>query len=186
MTSSKSKNDEPLSLDDLIDAAELPGRVVSVCLRGDLVAQIEDLDAQLVEKRKLGQTLADAGDARLLAEQIEQLRAEMQRHSVQFHLRGLTRPEKQALEAKHPPRDGNDNDKAMGFNEETFYVPLIRACLVEPEISDAQWAKLEPRLSDGQIEELARAAWHVTTGAVRVPFSSAAFKTLRRSEETSQ
>jgi len=182
-----------VGLDQMLSTAALPERTVEVCLRGDLVAQVEDLERELRDLRTNTVTMADRGRARGLAEQIETLRVEMQSSVVVFRLRGLNRKAWAGLLGLHPPRNDpgtskkdQDTDKALGYNVETFFPALIRACLVEPAMSDEQWKRLEELLTSKQYDDLIDAALAVTRRKVDVPFSFASSAMLATSGETSR
>lgn len=170
----------------LLDSAALPEKTVEVCLRGDLVAQVEDAERELRDVRTNAQTMADRGAARVLAERIQALREEMQSSSVVFRLRGLTRQGWTALLTEHPPRPGEQTDKTLGYNTDTFFPALIRACLVEPELNDEQWEQLDAVMSAAQFDDLADAALAASRRKVDIPFSFAASATLSTSGETSK
>lgn len=172
-------------LDTQLDEASLPEKTVEVCLRGDLVAQVEDLERELRDLRTNTETMADQGRARKVAERIEAARAEMSAKAIVFRFRGLDRHGWAQLLTDCPPRDGVATDKALGYNPETFYPALIRRCLVEPQVTDEQWERLDARLSSGQFDSLADTALAVSRRKVDVPFSFAASATLRSSAETS-
>lgn len=169
----------------LLGAASLPERKVPVCLRGDLQAEIDELERQLREQYQNPQTMADRGDRRRLAEQIETVREQMRSSIITFRLRGLNRRRYSDLLAAHPPRRDNDEDKALGYNSDSFWPALIRACLVEPNLSDEQWERLDDQLSSAQFDLLLNAAHNLCRRPVDVPFSSAASATLSSSGETS-
>lgn len=175
-----------MSLDDLLNSAALPEKTVEVCLRGDLTAEVEDLERQMRDVRTNAQTMAERGTVSALAQRIEELRREMQSSAVVFRLRGLNRAGWTALLRAHPPRKDDKVDAAMGYNVETFFSALIRACLLEPEVTDEQWERLEALLSSKQYDDLADAALTVSRRKVDVPFSFAASATLRTSDETSK
>jgi hypothetical protein len=152
-----------------------------VCLRGDLVAQFEDLERDLRDARTDTQTMADQGRARQLAEQIEAVRQEMQQSAIVFRLRALNRKAWAKLLTEHPPRkkgtapdEAVEGDQSLGYNVETFFPALIRQCLIEPEVDDAQWERLDSLLSTRQYDDLAEAAIAVCRRKVDVPFSFAA------------
>jgi hypothetical protein len=171
----------------LIAAAKLPERTVPICLRGDLVAEHEELDRQLEEaNRRDSDSLAGSG-AGDLVDQIEALQEEMRAATVTFRLRALPKPRWRALLAEHPPRrDADDKpdpeDAAIGVNQETFWDAIARACLIEPEVDDETWALMagpDGKLTDRQIGQLADAAWAVNRGDVSVPFSRAVLQARR-------
>jgi hypothetical protein len=171
----------------LLGTAKLPERTVLICLRGDLVAEHEELERQLADlNRRPSDSLAGNG-ATEVAERIEALQEQMAASTVTFRLRAMPKPKWRALLAEHPPRrddDGNPNpeDAQIGVNLETFWDAIARACIVEPEIDDETWEILagpEGKLTDNQVGRLADAAWSVNRGDVDVPFSRAASQARR-------
>jgi hypothetical protein len=173
-------------LSALLDTAALPERTVEICLRGDLVSKVEDLERQLRDAQTSLTTLADAGRAQLLATEIESVREQMRAASVVFRLRGLNRQDWRAILAAHPPREDDRDDNILGYNQDTFFPALIRACLIEPDVDDETWARLEPVLSSKQFDDLADAALGTSRRTVDVPFSFAASATLRHSADESK
>lgn len=169
--------------------AKLPEKSVPICLRGDLVADFEEAERLLVEANKSrGDSLAGGEKLGELAERVEQLREQMRDHFYDFRLRALPKRQWRALVAEHQPRrvDGaegpevHEDDKYIGVNAETFFDAMIRACLVDPELDDQQWAHLLEVLSDKQYEALSSAAWGVNRSDVDVPFSHVASLISRR------
>lgn len=183
--------DKPkLAFVDLLAQAKPAERTIRLCLRGDLVAQFEELDRRRAEAE--AEAKAQAGSlagspAVALARQMEQLQQQMQDSTYRFRLRALPRKAYQALVAAHPPRRDADgevlaDDRHAQVNVETFYEPLIRACLVDPVLDDAQWERLaEEVLSDRQFEQLALAAYATCRGDIDIPFSFGASQTLKTS-----
>jgi hypothetical protein len=170
----------------LADAA-LPERTVPLCLRGDLVAEHEELDRRLEEANRRPADSLEGNGAGDLVDQIEALQARMQASTVVFRLRALPKPAWRALIAAHPPRrdtDGNplQEDAAIGLNMETFFDAITRACLVYPVIDDETWAMMAGpagKLTDRQLGQLSDAAWAVNRGEIDVPFSHAASRARR-------
>jgi hypothetical protein len=175
---------------DKIANAKLPRLTVPICLRGDLVAEIERLDRELVAASSSPSTgMEDGARLRELAERIEDLRTEMREdgNNHDFVLQALPGRDYRALKAQHPPRldDEGDvvaGDRLLGANIDTLAEPLLRACCVDPELDDATWRSLEPVLTDGQYDQLVNAALLVNQGKVTVPFSRAASKVMRSTE----
>lgn len=177
-------------IDQLLAQARPAERTVSLCLRGDLVAAFERLEAEHAKAvERPATSLGDDGPSALaLAQQMEALRQQMQESTVVFTVRALTpRARYTDLVLAHPPRadiEGNPvpQDRENGYNVETFYPALIRACVVDPVMTDDRWDRLDAVLSDRQFDELAIAALAVNRGAVSIPFSPAASRTLQNSE----
>lgn len=175
---------------DKVANAKLPVTTVPICLRGDLVAEIERLDRELIAASGGPSTgLEDGAHLRDLAERIETLRAEMAADDANhvFVLRAIPTREYRALKALHPPRLDDTGqviaeDRITGANIDTIAEPLLRACCVDPVLDDATWRAVEPVLSDGQYDDLVNASLLVNQGTVSVPFSRAAFRVMRSTE----
>lgn len=181
MSNRKKTKRDPL---EIIRQARLPESVVPVCVRGDLAAEVEELNRRLAElKERPTDRLVGNPEARRIAEQIEALRAEMAEATVKFRLRALPHREYAKLEAQHPPRKDDDRDTTVGFNLETFPEPLIRACLVEPQLDDDAWQHLIDSLTFHQWDALFTAALMLNRREVSIPFSLAASRILRDSGE---
>lgn len=174
------------SVDALIASAALPRRTIHVCVRGDLVAEVERLEREIsAQHNPLGDTrLTGNAEARKIAEQIESLRAEMQDSTIEFVLQALPRRAFQKFYADHPPRDSNADDKAMGYNTETFHDDLVRASIVEPVLSDEQWGQLADNMTAAQWHEFVTASQTLNMERVSIPFSLSASAALQRSDET--
>lgn len=169
-----------LAFSDVLAKARPAERSIRLCLRGDLVAQWEDLERQLgrAQTQTAGDSLAGTGAA-AIAKAMEDLRGQMEDSTVTFVVRALPRPAYRAFCAAHPPRQGPDGkpipEDADGLNSETFGFDLARRCVAEPEMTDDEYAHLvDDILSDRQFEQLYLAALAVCRGDVDVPFSYAA------------
>lgn len=163
-------------------------RSVELCLRGDLFAQMQELQRRLVVAQEHEKAVGslDGGEAHQLAEQIETLREQMHAHTIDVKLRALPRRKWRALIAEHAPREDNEADRLVGFNEDTFFDAAIRACAIEPNLDDADWDSLDGLLSDAQWNSLANAAWAVNARDVDVPFSRRASQILASSAPESE
>lgn len=165
----------------ILAGAKLPERTVDLCLRGDLVAEVERLDAELARLQKQpGTSLAGNGSAALV-EQIEALQEQMREHTYPVRLRALPRQAWRELREAHPPRMDADGDPVLedrmsGVDRTSFFEPLVRASIVDPELTDEQWAALDGAITDRQFEDLTAAAWELNQGAVSIPFSRAALR----------
>jgi hypothetical protein len=165
-----------------LDAARLPERSVELCLRGDLVAELQELQREMTdaEREEKAAGSLDGGRARELAEQINALREQMLDDTIVVRLRALPRKKKRDLTAAHPPRDDNETDRLVGFNQDTLTAALLRACAVDP-LDEEDWARFEEVLSDGQWQALNNAVWSVNSQDVDVPFSRRASQILASS-----
>lgn len=172
---------------DLIRNARLPERTVPLCLRGDLVAEHEALEATLAAaQRQGGNSLAGNPDAERIARDIEALQELMAESTITIRLRALPRRQWADLVAKHPPRrdEGGrilDTD-AAGVNADDFMAAVLRQCVAEPVLAEDDWNLLiDERITDAQYGQLTAAVWALNRAEVDVPFSRAASRILRAS-----
>jgi len=169
---------------DLIREARQPERTVELCLRGDLTASYEALQRELVDARDRDSQSFAGGDAREVAARMDGLREQMQDATVVFRMRSMSRMRPLGLLAEHPPREGNDKDRALGYNQDTYYVAMIReTCyaverggeeLGADQLSNEDWSALFDALSHKQFDQLFSAAWMLNNDDVSVPTSALA------------
>jgi hypothetical protein len=174
-----------VDLDALISEAKLAERSVALCLRGDLTAQLQELERQLQEAeatRQASGALSGGARSRELAEQIEALRAQMLEHTLTLTLRAVPRRRWTALIAEHPPRANDELDQQLRVNVDTFFAVAVRECTVDPAMTTAQWDKLDEKLSDAQWHTLTAACWAINARDVEVPFSRLASRLTQDSE----
>lgn len=188
----------------LIASAKRPERIVPVCLRGDLIAQLNHLEQQLRARRNPADRLVGDPEARALAEQIAALQEQMREATIEFTLRAIPRRDMVQFIIDHRPREGNDADRAANINLETYFPELVERCLVDPELTHREYVALvggtyvdpddssvEPEefdgaLGAGQFEQLAEAASVLNMSGVSVPFSPSASVILQSSDESSK
>jgi hypothetical protein len=166
----------------LLGQARLPERSVELCLRGDLAAELEELDRQFAALPESDGRLTSGAERRRLGEQAAALRGQMKASTVVFRLRGLSRRTWDALVKAHPPVEGVDEHKVFGYNTETFFDALVRASVVDPVLDDEQWTALIDVVTTNQWRKLALTAQTLSIGEVNVPFSRAASATTGASE----
>lgn len=187
MTAPQSK-----STKELLAAAKLPERTVFICLRGDLVADIEALEHDLAENVKnratngrLGGTAKINGDVALIAEK----RAEMVEATVPFRLRGMSPARWRSFTSRHQGPNG-------GVDLLPLMTEAIPASVVSPDDLDAEdWAKMlggsvlvdgetveiEPVLASAEVGKLIDAVWEMNMQGVNIPKSLPASAAKRRS-----
>lgn len=171
--------------------AALPEDVVPTCLRGDLKAEHEQLNAELERlETDAVDSLAGNGGAEL-AEQIRALEEQMRENTYPVRLRALSKPDFRAFKAEFPPRmddEGkfNDLDASYDFNTEDGFEALVRRSIVDPVLDDAEFADLITKLTENQFNALALTAHRLNRGDVNVPFSRAASRLNRLSADESK
>jgi hypothetical protein len=177
------------ALDTLLEESKPASATVRLCLRADLQADWERLDAQLLKLRqRTSYTLAVevTAEERALAERIQALEEQMAAATVELRVEALPRKAWRELMMAHQPREGNAADAGLLVNTDTFFDALVAACLVDPVLSQEQLEKLLDKLSSYQFDKLTDAAWGVNRRDVEVPFSSTASHTITSSGGTSK
>lgn len=174
------------SIDQLLDEAQLPRRAVSVCLRGDLIAEFQRLQDQLdqhneqkAKDKRLAGSKAGAG----IAEKMEKLRDQMRASSIELTVEAFPGTEWRALKGDHPmPDEPSPHDMVVRANAQTLFNDAVPKAIVEPELTDEQWAKLDKKMPDGEFQRLVDAVYDLNESAVVVPKSLSAFTTLRMND----
>lgn len=172
------------NFDDILASAKLPEDAVEICLRGDLQRRHEDLERDLQAAREAddrASSLAEGGQARKVAEEIQRVEAEMREHTHPFAFRALPSREYRELVQEHPPREGDQYDALYGANMLTFPSVLISRCCIDPPMTVEQVEQLCDVLTDGQQTELFLCAARVNRDQVDVPKSVAASAILASS-----
>jgi hypothetical protein len=180
--------------DQILESAKMPEKDIPLCLRGDLQAEWEKLEAELkadLAARKVTQsaTLAssDPEPSPELSEKIRAVEAEMAKAMVTLKLRAMARHEWFALVAAHPPREDVFGDRMQGFNGSTIWDDLITDTLVDPKLDKERVTKLLDKLTPGQTDRVANEAWVLNRrDTVSVPFSPTASRIIPSSGEISK
>lgn len=169
------------SFTDLLKGAKLPEASHPVCLRADLTAEFEAAERELELIRKQPrQTDSLAGSpAAGLIRRIEEIQQDMTAATYTFRLRALPKSKWRALVASYPPRKDEKgepvaDDVQIGVNREEFLDALIKVSVIDPEMTEEQWADLLDTITDRQYSDLCDEAWFLNRGEVSVPFSRAA------------
>ena len=178
-----------MNIKERLATAKLPERSVQVCLRGDLAAEFDDLEAKLKKARAAegGRRLASKGDAAQIAEQIRDLEDRMSEEMLTVRVRALPRAEWNRVMLQHPPaKDASEGDKAMGVNFEAFMSDVMPRCIVDPDLDEDDWARLNDVLSSADYGKILDAVWAVNRSEVDVPKSRLASLVMAESAAASR
>jgi hypothetical protein len=161
---------------EIIESAKRRETTVRLCLRGDLVAEFEALEARLADLT-IGVGWGNGDDATAeVAARLTEIRAEMLEDTVEFRFRALKRRAWDDLKSKH-------TDAATQIlNVDAFMPELVQVSLVDPAMTAAELDELYDVINDGQRIDLGNAAWSVNTEATEVPFSERASVVMRSRE----
>jgi len=172
-----------MQIDEILAVAELPEDTVTLCLRGALVGQWEELEHRLSGASNQALSLGQPAEATQIAREMEALRAEMTRHEVAFHLRALAAVAWRKFYATLP--EPGETDEAKATYDDRFHAwvcELVAKCCYDPAMTAEQADQLSQKLSGQQWRQLSDAAWNLNVERVDVPFSAAASAMTRVSE----
>lgn len=168
------------NIDEVLAQATPKTTTVRVCLRGDLLAQHEQLERELAEARRLDEVENRHVEAPGIARRLQELEAEIDKAQVEFTFAAVGQKAWTDLGAEHPPTDA-DREAGLDFNGRTFPVAAIAASAVDPKMSVEHSAKLFEKLNFGQWQLLWGACLAANVEGTSVPFSAAASAVLRGS-----
>ncbi len=173
MAPSKPKLVTPTAADvaALIAGARLPERTVDICLRGDLLADLDEARTRLMVAAAGAPSLGD-GPAQV-REEIAGIEAQMRAASVTFRLRALSRAAFNQIIVDRPPRAGVKRDQDAGYDVHAVESAMIRACTVDPDLSAEQWDGLEAALTPFQFGALVASCDSLNLDPLLVPRSPA-------------
>lgn len=162
-------------IEDIIASAKLPEKTITLCLRGDLQAQWEDLERKLQQaETQTTDTLAGDPEAQRIAEKMEQIAAQMREHERTFLFRALGSIEYSNLLAANKAPDDKRDESVDGLDWTTYPTALIAACAVDPAMTLDQAERLSAVLTNRQWDDLFRTALACNRSSVDVPFSLSA------------
>jgi hypothetical protein len=171
------------SFDDVKKLASLPTEVVPLCLAGDLMHQIAELEAALADA-PAPTSLGEASPKRLIAEAIVALQGQMHESTVDFALRAMPARKWSALWIGRPERGEKESEEDWGERMFGFYADMVSRCCTDPVMSAAQVEELAEELHGSAWSKLVNACMRLNGEAVDVPNSAAASELIGSSEQT--
>lgn len=181
---------EDASFDDVLAGSSARNRSIKVCLRGDLLAEIERLTAELPHVQLADSTENRPAEAPALAKRIVELTEEAQAAKVEFVFEPLGRRAWRDLVAEHPP---TDEQKAAGGDFDTETLPAVamgKSCVSPKGATEAKFRKLADgkAITDAQWNLLWATCWAANTGGedgADIPLSGRAYALARGTETSS-
>jgi hypothetical protein len=173
-----------LSIGDVLARARKPEDSVTLCLRGDIVAEYEDLKRQLAGASEAVESLGDVSPAATIRQRMADLAGEMVSESVTFRLRAMPSKDWSDLFAVMPeppkPAEGSEDipdEAAAAFRDawHNWVCTILAGTCYEPGMTTDEADQLAVALSKPQWDELTNAAYGLNTEKQTIPFSVAAF-----------
>lgn len=123
-----------------------------VCLDGALLAEIEQAEAELEQKRSDDNSLGGS-ERRELAERIKDLQEQAQAKEREFTFRSIGNRRWADLKSEHPP-SAKDRQEGSEFDFKGFMHAAIVESVVSPKLTldDVDW--LDEHLSEGQFRRI--------------------------------
>lgn len=168
--------------DAVAKLASLPTDTVPLCLAGELVGEVAQLERAYAEAGPA--TNLGESPRRALAEQIAELQERMRESVVDFHLRAMGARAWSRFWASLPVRVEGESDEDIAERTFPFYVKLLAKCCTDPVMSEAQVEELSDLLHGSAWTRLCSAAIAVNGGAVNIPNSEAVSASIGSSEPT--
>jgi hypothetical protein len=166
---------KPSDIESIIGEIETPETSVTLCLKGSLVAEFERLSTQLDGMTTDPINLAGDGPGRDIAARLTLLREEMLAHERVFLFRAVTpRGAWRKAAGKRPVKLPEIGDDEYADLYHGWVCEIVAVSAIDPVMSPEQVQRLADKLSDGQWQKLANAAWKVNDDAQGIPFSVAA------------
>lgn len=147
---------------EALNHAKLPETVVPVCLDASAIEAYRE--AEVEARRAASDSLAGKPEVP------EELTARVESSTIRFAMRALPRRQWTDLVKNHPPRKDHREDRQVGFNEETLYEALVRACIVDPVPTDEEWAQIDEVLTEGEWIRLVQTAQALNLKGSALPF----------------
>jgi anti-sigma factor RsiW len=163
------------NVSEILAGAKRQRDSLSICLDGELDAAYRHAVEALDEAKKQAQredSLASAGVSQA-RERLAGLREQMKAATVTFVVEAVGRKRWTELLAEHPPREGNNGDALVRFDQDGMAEALLAEGIVEPKLTDDQRTHLfEELLTEGQYNDLANLAFRLNRRGVSTGFLS--------------
>lgn len=174
------------SIEEIVARARRPEDTVSLCLRGDLIAQHKTLTRELTTASTVVPSLGERSAAARIAEQICDLERQMRDAETPFTLRAQDPRDWAPFFAGRPIQKKGEPDDEFGARWYAWVCGMVSHAAIDPVMTPEQVDSLVPCLSAEQWDELQNAAYVLNAGRVSVPFSEAASRLIVSTDATSR
>lgn len=187
-----SDNDFPkLTLDEILNGRKLAQQTVPICLRADVLGEIQELEQKLnsmaSDESDPRMVPVEAGDPVAMAQRIRELEAEAAQYTIPVRLQALPRRGWNALvdRTKVVDETTGQSDLNVGTLAETAFMGFdhdgqFHTTLVSPEMDEDQKVRFLAGLSEAQWEQIVKATWDLNRTVTTVGKSVTASRVLTR------
>lgn len=158
-------------ISEILKRAKKRQKSVYLCLAGDALAELDQLEKKLSGMGDAWQpdSLAASDPREKLTKQIAAVRKRVRDSETEFRFEALGDKAWSDLHAAHP-----SSEKGQAWDPVTFAPALIAACAVDPVMTADQVLELFDVLNAAQRDQLFQGAYDVNTEAAGIPFSLSA------------
>lgn len=176
-----------LTIDEILNGRKRPQKSIPICLRLDVMAEIEELERRINTARGNAvddmRMVAGEDDTAAFADRIRELEAEARQYTIDLRVQAVDRTEWSAAVAVRTETDDNGDQKLdmAGVVEDVLFMP---GTVVSPEMTKDQLRNLIAGLSDGQWERVMKDVFDLNRRTVDVGKSlTASLVTQPRNEK---
>lgn len=173
-----------LDIDAILEEVTPVERTCPIVVRGDLVARMEVLEADLAKARMFDVTQNAPPTAEPIAVEIERVQQEITAATRTFRFQAIPGEDWADLIAEHPPTP-DQRPQGWDYDPSSFPLYAIAASCVDPPMTPASAKKLYGKIGSGQWARLWKAAMAANTGVDSLPKSASATASLRLSGPSS-
>lgn len=180
-----------MSVKDRIKGAKPQRRSARINLRGDLVAEIEQLSTELRDvmdserESTAPKRLASKSPTTVLADKIEAKRKEMADEWLDLELEQRPWSVWREFKNANPPREEPqyEYDQVVKVNFDALAGTFMPTCVVEPELDKDDWVGIFDKCAPADIRDLAALAFSLHEQGLQIPKSPLASAVRSRNAE---
>jgi hypothetical protein len=155
-------------VDAWLTEAKPPQRAVVVYGRGDLLSQLQALEADI--KANPDDSPRMGGDPRRA--QMRRMHEQIQASRRVLHVRGLLEDERASLAERYTTRTkGEDGEESESFDAKAYEAEAYALALVDPVMSVEQVRRMHPRIGEAQWTAIGSEITRASVETIDVPLS---------------
>ena len=156
------------TFEEVMALASLPEETLALCLAGNLVGELADLQRRRAEASPAA-SISERSPAAVLDEQIGELAERMKANTVVFKLRAMNGKTWDNLYAKLPTRGKDETDEAWRPRQFAWVAEMVSLTCVDPVMTGEQVGELVDRLHGLAWARLQNTCWTLNQGEVEAP-----------------
>lgn len=163
--------------------ASLATDTIALCLAGELVGELHDLERQLADAKPAA-SVGEASPRRVIAERIAEIRQQMAEATVVFRLRAMGARAYSVFWASLPSRNEGESAEEWNARIFPFHADLVSRSCVDPAMTVDEVTELSDLLHGNAWIRLVGRCIAVNADEVNLPNFEAASELTGASEQT--